>query len=66
MSVIRSDNERLKEQIEALREAREAKERKCKEVEEPPRRAIKKDKHSVLGTDNRGFKYFVVQKEIYL
>ena len=50
MSVIRSNNEKLKEQIRVLREAREAKERKSKEVAEVPSKPVKKEKRSIPGT----------------
>ena len=50
MAVIRSNNEKLKEQIRVLREARQAKEKESAEVTEPPTQPVKKDRRSIPGT----------------
>ncbi len=49
MSVIRSNNDTLKKQLAELRSLREAKEQKTKEVNETPRKVVKKDRRNIPG-----------------
>ena len=48
--MIHADNEKLKEQIRALREAREEKERKSGEAIEVPKKVVKRNKRSIPGS----------------
>ncbi len=49
MSVIRSNNDTLKKQLAELCSLREAKEQKTKEVNETPRKVVKKDRRNIPG-----------------
>lgn len=49
LTIIEDDNEKLQRQLDVLREAREKKERRAKELEEEPKTEAKKDSRTIPG-----------------
>ena len=53
LSIIDADNDKLKQQLAELRGAREEREKRAKDIAEPPKQIIKKDRRPIPGKANK-------------